>query len=136
MARETKSQLKQRVEDLKAKLREAEQRAEAVEIDTEELETAKRERDVARKAERKLRGELEAAKGRADNLDRELAEATAELSTALDRVAALEEGRGSACDEDHEVAENCKISGMRLVMTQIVSNGKLNSLKGTWSWKQ
>ena len=104
MARETKSQLKQRVEDLKAKLREAEQRAEAVEIDTEELETAKRERDVARKAERKLRGELEAAKGRADNLDRELAEATAELSTALDRVAALEEGRGSACDEDHEDA--------------------------------
>ena len=65
MARETKSQLKQRVEDLKVKLREAEQRAEAVEIDTEELETTKRERDIARKAERKLRGELEAAKGRA-----------------------------------------------------------------------
>jgi len=103
MARETKSQLKQRVEDLKTRLREAEQRAEAVEINSEELETAKRERDAAKKAEKKLRSELGAAKGRADDLDRELAEATSELSVALDRVAALEEGRGSADDEGHEV---------------------------------
>jgi len=51
MSRETKSQLKQRIEDLKSQLREAERRAEAVEgsvVDPEELETARRERDVAR----------------------------------------------------------------------------------------
>ena len=103
MARETKSQLRQRVEDLKSKLQEAERRAEAVEVDPEELQAAKRERDVPRKAERKIKGELEVAMVQVGDLDRELAEATAELSTALDRIAALEEGRVTARDEGHEV---------------------------------
>ena len=117
MARETKSQLRQRVEDLKSKLQEAERRAEAVEVDPEELQAAKRERDVARKAERKIKGELEAAMVQVGDLDRELAEATAELSTALDRIAALEEGHATARDEGHEVrkSEDCKTSWMRHV---------------------
>ena len=65
MARKTKAQLRQRIDDLKTKLREAEQRAEAVEgnvADYEELETARRERDVAKGAERKLKHELEATR--------------------------------------------------------------------------
>ena len=99
MARETKAQLRQRIDDLKTKLREAEQRAEAVEgnvVDDEELETARRERDVAKGAERKLKRELEATRDHVRGLDRELAEAMAELVTSQDRVAALEaeEGRG------------------------------------------
>ena len=103
MARETKSQLRQRVEDLKSKLQEAERWAEAVEVDPEELQAAKRERDVARKAERKIKGKLEVAMVQVGDLDRELAEATAELSTDLDRIAALEEGHATARDEGHEV---------------------------------
>ena len=110
MARETKAQLRQRIDDLKTKLREAEQRAEAVEgnvVDDEELETARRERDVAKGAERKLKRELEATRDHVRGFDRELAEAMAELVTSQDRVAALEaeEGRGDpshARDGDHD----------------------------------
>ena len=80
MSRETKAQLKQRLEDLKRKLGErsaarAEERA-----DRKALETATIQRDGAREDEQKLSEQLE--------------ETEAEVAKALEQMEALEGERG------------------------------------------
>ena len=100
MSRETKAQLKQRLEDLKRKLGEAEERAARAKerADPRALETATIQRDAAREAQRKLTEQLEEAK--------------AELAKALERVEALE---GKRCHDEPGRSERSHHEVSRLV---------------------